>query len=109
MTRRITQSLIGALLLLVSLAKISPLAAASLEKVNASYGAISGSMAQTWVAKEARLYEKYGLDVNLVYISGGPRSIMVPNERWRLSRRINPANPIRITDTAASDRFIDLR
>jgi hypothetical protein len=33
----------------------------------------------------------------------------VPNERWRLSRRINPANPIRITDTAASDRFIDLR
>ena len=33
-------------------------------------------MAQTWVAKEARLYEKYGLDLNLVYISGGPRSIM---------------------------------
>lgn len=46
------------------------------ERVNASYGAISGSMAQTWVAKEARLYEKYGLDLNLVYISGGPRSIM---------------------------------
>ena len=31
----------------MSLAQISPLAAASLEKVNASYGAISGSMAQT--------------------------------------------------------------
>jgi NitT/TauT family transport system substrate-binding protein len=46
------------------------------DRVNASYGAISGSMAQTWVAKEARLYEKYGLDLNLVYISGGPRSIM---------------------------------
>jgi ABC-type nitrate/sulfonate/bicarbonate transport system substrate-binding protein len=46
------------------------------ERVSASYGAISGSMAQTWVAKEARLYEKYGLDLNLVYISGGPRSIM---------------------------------
>ncbi len=28
------------------------------------------------VAKEARLYEKYGVDLNLVYISGGPRSIM---------------------------------
>src|SRR5213593_4063833 len=50
--------------------------AAALERVNASYGAISGSMAQTWVAKEARLYEKYGLDLNLVYIPGGPRSIM---------------------------------
>ena len=46
------------------------------EKITASYGAISGSMAQTWVAKEARLFEKYGLDLNLVYISGGPRSIM---------------------------------
>ncbi len=54
----------------------APVAAAALEKVNASYGAISGSMAQTWVAKEARLYEKHGLDLNLVYISGGLRSIM---------------------------------
>lgn len=49
---------------------------AALEKINASYGAISGSMAQTWIAKETRLFEKYGLDLNLVYISGGPRSIM---------------------------------
>src|SRR5262245_22879588 len=53
-----------------------PNTAAALEKVNASYGAISGSMAQTWIAKETRLFEKYGLDLNLVYISGGPRSIM---------------------------------
>jgi ABC-type nitrate/sulfonate/bicarbonate transport system substrate-binding protein len=52
------------------------LAAAPLEKVNASYGAISGSMLPIWVAKEARLFEKHGLDLNLVYISGGPRSIM---------------------------------
>ena len=44
----------------------APVGAAALEKVNASYGAISGSMAQTWVAKEARLYEKHGLDLNLV-------------------------------------------
>jgi NitT/TauT family transport system substrate-binding protein len=54
----------------------SPLRVAALDKIAASYGAISGSMAQTWVAKEARLYEKHGLDLNLVYISGGPRSIM---------------------------------
>jgi NitT/TauT family transport system substrate-binding protein len=51
-------------------------AAAPLEKVDASYGAISGSMLPIWVAKEARLFEKHGLDLNLVYISGGPRSIM---------------------------------
>jgi ABC-type nitrate/sulfonate/bicarbonate transport system substrate-binding protein len=42
------------------------LAAASLEKVNASYGAISGSMLPIWVANEARLFEKHGLDLNLV-------------------------------------------
>src|SRR6266576_5466201 len=76
MLKRIRRSIVGAFLLLVPLVPTSRLAAATLEKVNASYGAISGSMAQTWVAKEARLYEKYGLDVNLVYISGGPRSIM---------------------------------
>src|ERR1043166_5525606 len=50
--------------------------AATVEKINASYGAISGSMAPLWVAKEAKLFEKQGLDVNLVYIPGGPRSIM---------------------------------
>ena len=50
--------------------------AAALEKINASYGAISGTMAPIWVAKEARLFEKQGLDLNLVYIPGGPRSIM---------------------------------
>jgi len=51
-------------------------AVAAAEKINASYGAISGSMAPLWVAKEARLFEKHGLDLNLVYIPGGPRSIM---------------------------------
>lgn len=53
-----------------------PGGATALDKINASYGAISGSMAQTWIAKEAKLFDKHGLDVNLVYISGGPRSIM---------------------------------
>jgi len=62
---------------LIALAfSFAQLAAAPLEKVNASYGAISGSMLPIWVAKEARLFEKHGLDLNLVYISGGPRSIM---------------------------------
>src|SRR4029434_4341598 len=61
--------------LLIELCSSSVQAAAA-EKINASYGAISGSMAPIWVAKEARLFEKHGLDLNLVYISGGPRSIM---------------------------------
>lgn len=62
------------IIIMTSLAR--PIRGAALEKLNVSYGAISGSMAQTWVAKEAKLFEKHGLDANLVYISGGPRSIM---------------------------------
>ena len=54
----------------------APTDAAAAEKINASYGAISGSMAPIWAAKEARLFDKQGLDLNLVYIPGGPRSIM---------------------------------
>jgi ABC-type nitrate/sulfonate/bicarbonate transport system substrate-binding protein len=50
--------------------------AIAVEKITASYGAISGTMAPIWVAKDARLFEKYGLDLSLVYIPGGPRSIM---------------------------------
>ena len=69
---------IETVLILFGLVTVSavPVPAASLERVNASYGAISGSMAPIWVAKEAQLFEKQGLDLNLVYISGGPRSIM---------------------------------
>ena len=62
-------------ILLAAIANLSRPATA-LDRINASYGAISGSMAQTWVAKEAKLFEKHSIDLNLVYISGGPRSIM---------------------------------
>ncbi len=49
---------------------------AALEKITVSYGSISGTQSPVWVAKERGLFEKYGLDVRLVYISGGPRSVM---------------------------------
>ncbi len=49
---------------------------APLERITASYGSISGTQSPVWVAKEKGLFEKEGLDVNLVYIPGGPRSVM---------------------------------
>jgi NitT/TauT family transport system substrate-binding protein len=49
---------------------------AALEKITVSYGSISGTQSPVWVAKEKGLFEKHGLDVSLVYISGGPRSVM---------------------------------
>ncbi|MBI2365654.1 MAG: ABC transporter substrate-binding protein [Deltaproteobacteria bacterium] len=72
----VTASATLTFLIVVSSASLVRAAAAPVEKVNASYGAISGSMLPIWVAKEARFFEKYGLDLNLVYISGGPRAIM---------------------------------
>lgn len=63
-------------LIAVSGVRLVRAAAAPVEKVNASYGAISGSMLPIWVTKEAGLFEKHGLDLSLVYISGGPRAIM---------------------------------
>ena len=76
MTKRIRLSTSVFGFFFASVLSSTNLPAATLEKVNARYGAISGSMLPIWVAKEARLFEKHGLDLNLVYISGGPRSIM---------------------------------
>lgn len=40
-----------------------------------SYPSISGAQAVLWVAKESGIFKKNGLDVDLVYIGGGPRSM----------------------------------
>jgi NitT/TauT family transport system substrate-binding protein len=40
-----------------------------------SYPSISGAQAVLWVAKESGIFKKNGLEVDLVYIGGGPRSM----------------------------------
>jgi NitT/TauT family transport system substrate-binding protein len=40
-----------------------------------SYPSISGAQAVLWVAKETGVFSKNGLDLDLVYIAGGPRSM----------------------------------
>ena len=37
-----------------------------------AYGALSSSRIPYWIAKDAKLDEKYGLDLNLVFINGAP-------------------------------------
>lgn len=49
--------------------------AGKLEGLNASYPSVTGNMAPLWIAKERRLFEKYGLDVKLVNIASGVVSI----------------------------------
>ena len=40
-----------------------------------SYPSISGSQAVLWIAKETGIFRENGLDADLVYIGGGPRSM----------------------------------
>lgn len=50
-------------------------AAEKLDKVIADYGGLSGFQSASWVAKDLRLFEKHGLDAELVMITGGARSV----------------------------------
>ncbi len=43
---------------------------AELEKLNVIYSSIAATSISTWVPREAGLYKKYGLDVNIVYVAG---------------------------------------
>jgi NitT/TauT family transport system substrate-binding protein len=43
-----------------------------LEKMNIGYSAQAGAFAPIWITKEAGLFKKNGLDVNLLFIPGGP-------------------------------------
>jgi NitT/TauT family transport system substrate-binding protein len=46
------------------------------EKLNTSYISVSpGSSSIIWVAKDARIFEKYGLDATIIFISGSVRGI----------------------------------
>jgi ABC-type nitrate/sulfonate/bicarbonate transport system substrate-binding protein len=42
-------------------------------KLNVAYPTTVASMAVLWVTKEARIFEKHGLEVELIYIGGTPR------------------------------------
>jgi len=44
----------------------------TLEKMNVGYSAQAGAFAPIWITKEAGLFKKNGLDVNLLFIPGGP-------------------------------------
>lgn len=46
-----------------------------LSHLTISYPSISGAQAVLWIAKEANIFQDNGLDVDLVYIGGGPRSM----------------------------------
>lgn len=66
---------VQALTVLISLFSGAALLTAA-DKINTSYiSPAPASSAIIWVAKDARLFEKYGLDATVIYISGSVRGI----------------------------------
>jgi ABC-type nitrate/sulfonate/bicarbonate transport system substrate-binding protein len=65
-------------LLLFALALLPVKARAQSKKFDTftiSYASVSGTRAPLWIAKDLGLFEKYGLDGNLVYIASGVTSV----------------------------------
>ena len=51
-------------------------AVAQPKKLNVGYGGISGDQLPAWVAKETGIFHKNGLDVQLIYFTGGTTAVM---------------------------------
>jgi NitT/TauT family transport system substrate-binding protein len=51
------------------------LAAEAPQKLRVAYAAITAAFSIPWVAKEAGIYQRHGLDVELVYIASGSRAV----------------------------------
>ena len=71
-----TKHFAGMILNVVLLAVSSQSARAQLTKLNVGYSAISGDALPAWLAKDAGIFEKNGLDVQPVFFTGGTTAIM---------------------------------
>src|SRR5918995_413872 len=49
-----------------------PSAQSIAEKLHVGYSAQAGSLAPIWITKEAGIFKKHGLNVELLFIPGGP-------------------------------------
>jgi len=63
------------LILLLLLAVWTGAASAQTTKLKVAYPTTVGSMAVIWVAKDARLFEKHGLEVELIYVAGSSKVV----------------------------------
>lgn len=67
------RGIIRAVGFILSLFLVAPVfAQAKLERMHVGYSAQAGAFAPIWIAKEAGFFKKNGLDVDLVFIPGGP-------------------------------------
>jgi NitT/TauT family transport system substrate-binding protein len=68
--------LLGATLFVFIILAAWPAAAAEApQKLRVAYAAITAAFSLPWVAKEAGIFQRHGLDVELVYIAAGSRAV----------------------------------
>lgn len=63
------------LLVLVILLVRAPVAHGQINRLRVAYPTTVGSMGVLWVTKDAGFFDKYGLDVSLIYISGSSKIV----------------------------------
>jgi len=91
-SRRCSSINAAALLCAVLLAWVPSAPAQTLQKTVAMIGARSGASWPLWIAKEARIYSKYGLDVELVYaVHPGPIAAIISGHAAMTSSGSDPA------------------
>ena len=66
----------GIIFAVVLFARLAQSARAQLTKINVGYSAISGDALPAWLAKDAGIFEKNGLDVQPVFFTGGTTAVM---------------------------------
>src|SRR4026208_1012630 len=59
-------------LTMILLALLLPSFAPATTKVSFPFTPISAASLPWWIAKESRFYEKYGLDVDMIYVGASP-------------------------------------
>lgn len=69
------RSLLILWLLLFSIASLAHAQEKKPERVNVAYASATTNTVHLWIARDLGLFEKYGLDANLVYISGSATAL----------------------------------
>ena len=68
--------LVYGILGVVMIAALSSVATAQLSRVNVGYSAVSADQLPAWVAKDSGIFAKEGLDVPLIFFTGGTTAIL---------------------------------
>ncbi|MBM4299317.1 MAG: hypothetical protein FJ143_16390 [Deltaproteobacteria bacterium] len=73
MTAKLQLVLLG---LVLALLPSAPQASAQMTRLNVGYSALSADQLPAWVAKDSGIFAKYGLDVQLIFFTGGTTAIL---------------------------------